>query len=112
MELAAKRVLWGKLTNCGQVCVAPDYVLVPREAQDHFVAELTKAYKTFYPDGSTAKSDSFSRMITEAHAARVKKYLDGSKGKVVFGGDADVQKKYVALTALKDVTLDDSTMEE
>ncbi|KAI0692887.1 NAD-dependent aldehyde dehydrogenase [Cytidiella melzeri] len=112
MELAAKRILWGKLANCGQVCVAPDYVLVPRDAQDHFVAEIKKAYDTFFPDGNPAKSDSFSRMVTEAHANRVKKYVDDSKGTIVFGGDANVQEKYIAPTVLKDVTLDDATMQE
>ncbi|KAI0084065.1 Aldehyde/histidinol dehydrogenase [Irpex rosettiformis] len=111
-ELAAKRVLWGKLANAGQVCVAPDYVLIPRDAQDRFVEEVKKVYASFYPEGDPSKSDSFSRIITEAHTARIKKLIDESKGTVVFGGEANVQEKYVAPTLLKDVTLDDSTMQE
>ena len=111
-ELAARRILWGKLSNAGQVCVAPDYVLIPRDAQDRFVEELKKVYATFYPEGDPSKSDSYSRIITEGHAARIKKLIDNSKGTIVFGGDANVQEKYVAPTLLKDVTLDDSTMQE
>lgn len=112
MELAAKRILWGKVANCGQICVAPDYVLIPREAQDHFVSELTKAYKSFFPNGDPAKSDSYSRIVSVAHANRIKRYIDNSKGKIVFGGEANVEEKYVAPTVLKDVKLDDSTMDE
>lgn len=112
MELTAKRLLWGKAANCGQVCVAPDYVLVPRDTQDKLVTALHKEYKEFFPDGSPAKSDSYSRMINEAHASRVKKYLDETKGTVVFGGDVNVQEKYVGVTVLKDVSLDDATMQE
>lgn len=43
MQLAAKRILWGKFTNAGQTCVAPDYVLVPKAAQDAFVDALKTA---------------------------------------------------------------------
>ncbi|KAI0346649.1 aldehyde dehydrogenase [Trametopsis cervina] len=110
MELAARRILWSKIANAGQICVAPDYVLVPREAQDRFVDELKKAYAEFFPEGDPAKSDSFSRLVSQAHAERVKGYLDASKGTVVLGGATDVEKRYVAPTVLRDVPLDDSTM--
>lgn len=44
LQLAARRILWGKMANAGQVCVAPDYVLVPREAQDQFVQAVQDVY--------------------------------------------------------------------
>lgn len=46
MELAARRILWGKMINAGQVCISPDYVLVPRDKQDSLVAGLEKACVT------------------------------------------------------------------
>lgn len=111
MKTAAKRLLWGRAANCGQICVSPDYVLIPHEAQDRFAAELENAYHSFFPDG-IVKSEMYARMVSVEHAKRVKKYLDDSKGTLVFGGDTDVEAKYVGLTVLKDVSLDDSTMQE
>jgi len=44
LEIAAKRILWGKVANAGQICVAPDYILVPKDFQDKFVSALQAAY--------------------------------------------------------------------
>jgi aldehyde dehydrogenase (NAD+) len=51
-------------------------------------------------------------MVSVAHTSRVKRYIDETKGKIVFGGEVDVEKKYVAPTVIRDVPLDDVTMEE
>ncbi|KIP07205.1 hypothetical protein PHLGIDRAFT_71410 [Phlebiopsis gigantea 11061_1 CR5-6] len=111
LPLAARRILWGKIANAGQVCTAPDYVLIPREAQDAFVKELQEAYKSFYAE-DVAKSDSYSRIVSQAHAARIKRYIDETKGKVVIGGAVDVETRFVAPTVVRDVSFDDSTMED
>ena len=68
-------------------------------------------YRDFYPDGPE-KSDSFSRIFGESHAQRIKNLLDNTKGKIVFGGEVDVEKKYVAPTLVRDVSGDDSLMSE
>ena len=70
------------------------------------------SYQEFFPDGDPENSDSLARMVTEGHAARVKRYIDETKGKIVFGGDAKVEKKYVAPTLVRDVPPEDSLMEE
>ncbi|CAE7171007.1 unnamed protein product, partial [Rhizoctonia solani] len=108
MKLAARRILWGKATNAGQTCVAPDYVLVPREGQDALVKELQAVYKEFYPQGAK-DSDSYSRIISTGHWDRVKGILDGTNGKVVVGGgaDADRESKFIAPTVVKDVDAHD-----
>ncbi|GJE85335.1 NAD-aldehyde dehydrogenase [Phanerochaete sordida] len=111
LKLAARRILWGKMSNAGQVCVAPDYVLVPREAQDALVDALVETYKSFYPE-DPAKSESFSRIVTQAHTTRIKRIIDGTRGKVVVGGEVDVEERYVAPTIIRDVPLDDTTMED
>ncbi|KAH7344940.1 NAD-aldehyde dehydrogenase [Rhizoctonia solani] len=111
MKLAARRILWGKATNAGQTCVAPDYVLVPREGQDALVKELEAAYKEFYPQGAKT-SDSYSRIISTGHWDRIKGMLDETNGKIAVGGgkDADRQSKFIAPTVVKDVNADDALM--
>ncbi|THH00936.1 hypothetical protein EW026_g1673 [Hermanssonia centrifuga] len=111
MKLAARRIFWGKIANAGQVCVAPDYVLIPRDAQDHFIQEVQDIYKTFYPT-DPATSDSYSRIISEGHTARIKRYIDETKGEIIIGGEVDVGKKYIAPTVVKNVPFDDSLMDE
>ncbi|OBZ72483.1 Aldehyde dehydrogenase, dimeric NADP-preferring [Grifola frondosa] len=111
IKTAARRILWGKTANCGQVCLAPDYVLVPKDFQDTFVDAMKEVYATFYPTGP-ANSDSFGRVVSEAHTNRIKHLLDETKGTVVLGGEVDVSKKYIAPTIVKDVTEDDALMSD
>jgi aldehyde dehydrogenase (NAD+) len=109
--LAAKRILWGKVVNAGQTCVAPDYILVPRDIQDTFVQALKEVYEEFYPDGSAA-SEAYSRLVTPQAYGRVAGLLEKSKGKIVFGGEVDKSTKFIAPTVVKDVGPDDSLMSE
>ncbi|OSC96902.1 NAD-aldehyde dehydrogenase [Trametes coccinea BRFM310] len=110
-HLAAKRTLWGRVSNAGQICLAPEYVLIPRASQDAFVEAVKEVYASFYPEGP-AKSDSLSRVVTEAQATRIKRLLDESQGTIVFGGDVVVAERYVAPTLVKDVAPGDSLMSE
>ncbi len=111
LALAAHRILWGRFSNAGQICLAPEYVLVPAHFQDALVDALKEAYAEFYPDGP-AQSDSFSRIVTSAHAARIKKMVDETRGTVVVGGEADVEKRYIAPTIVRDVKAGDSLLSE
>ncbi|KAF9235408.1 aldehyde dehydrogenase [Melanogaster broomeanus] len=89
MDLAAKRILWGKCNNAGQICVAPDYILVPRTKQDELVRGFEKAYKAFFPDGAL-----------------------GDKVTGVMEGRKDAARKRIEPTVVKDVKDSDSLMEE
>ncbi|KAJ7889024.1 aldehyde dehydrogenase [Mycena leptocephala] len=109
ITLAAKRILWGKSQNCGQLCVSPDYVLIPRTHQDALVSALKDLCAEFFPDGSM-KSDSISRIVSPEHHARLIDLLNRTKGEVVIGGKAEGNTK-IELTVLKDVPADDSFME-
>ncbi|KAI0649638.1 NAD-dependent aldehyde dehydrogenase [Trametes meyenii] len=111
LKLVAKRVLWGKFANAGQICLAPDYLIIERGLQDALIAEMEEVYHAFYPEGP-AVSDSFGRIVSEAHTARIKRLLDATEGTVVLGGDVDVQRKYVAPTILRDVREDDALLED
>ncbi|GLB42204.1 putative aldehyde dehydrogenase family protein [Lyophyllum shimeji] len=113
LAMAARRILWGKVVNAGQTCVAPDYILVPRSFQDKFVAALKSAYESFYPgpEGPSAP-EAYSRIITPQAFKRIKGLLDNTKGSVVFGGETDEASKFIAPTAVRDVKEGDSLMSE
>ncbi|KAF8144278.1 aldehyde dehydrogenase [Mycena galopus ATCC 62051] len=109
INLAAKRTLWAKSHNCGQICVSPDYVVIPRSHQDAFVAALKEWYPVFFPEGSL-QSSSISRIVSPEHHARLIDLLKRSKGEVVLGGQTEGNMK-IEVTVLKDVSADDSFME-
>ncbi|KAF8878155.1 NAD-aldehyde dehydrogenase [Gymnopilus junonius] len=114
LKLAAKRLLWGKVVNAGQTCVAPDYILVPRAFQDKFVQALKEAYEEFYPDPEkrAAQPGAYSRLIHTQATERIAGLLAKTQGTVVFGGEVDVENRFIAPTVVKDVKGDDSLMSE
>ncbi|EAU89477.1 aldehyde dehydrogenase [Coprinopsis cinerea okayama7 len=113
LQTATRRILWGKCTNAGQTCVAPDYILVPRSFQNTFIEALTKTYNEFFPsDAKPSDPDNFARMITPQAFNRVKGLLDATKGTVVLGGETDAATKFIAPTIVKDVLPDDSLMSD
>ncbi|KAI0706421.1 aldehyde dehydrogenase [Earliella scabrosa] len=111
VKMAARRILWGRFSNAGQICLSPEYVLVPEHFQDTLVAAFKEAYESFYPEGPE-NSQSFSRIVTRVHAERIKRLIDTTKGTIVLGGGADVEKRYIAPTVVRDVKADDSLLSE
>ncbi|KAJ6542372.1 aldehyde dehydrogenase [Mycena vulgaris] len=109
VKLAAKRTLWAKSQNCGQLCVAPDYVLIPRTHQDEFIAALKDSYAELFPEGSL-NSDSICRIVSPAHHARLVDLLTRTRGEVVLGGQMEGNSK-IEITVIKNVPADDSFME-
>ncbi|KAG5338228.1 hypothetical protein C0989_007898 [Termitomyces sp. Mn162] len=108
IALAAKRMLWGKITNAGQICVAPDFVLVLREKQEELAAALKVAHDSFYPEGAL---NSMSRIISDTHHKRLRGLLERTQGKIIFGGRTD-EKRGFEPTIVKDVSEGDSLLEE
>ncbi|MEZ5506309.1 MAG: aldehyde dehydrogenase [Gammaproteobacteria bacterium] len=109
LEIAAKRLLAGKLMNAGQTCIAPDHLFVHASVKDEFQRILVKTLKDFYGD-NPQKSPDFGRIINGKHFERVKALIDPAK--VLAGGQTDAADRYIAPTLLKDVTLDDAVMQE
>ncbi|KAJ7662865.1 aldehyde dehydrogenase [Mycena rosella] len=109
IALAAKRIVWGKTQNCGQLCVSPDYVLIPRGHQDAFIAALKDAYAEMFPEG-TMNSSSVSRIVSPQHHTRLTDLLKRTKGQVVLGGKTEGTTK-IEFTILRDVSGNDSFME-
>lgn len=111
LQLAAQRIMWGKFSNCGQTCIAPDYVLCSADVQGPLIEHCKSTLKTFYGDDPQT-SDSFGRIVNSRHFQRVKSLLDNSSGTVVVGGKTDEDSKYISPTLVVDVPLTDSLMKD
>ena len=111
LRISAKRIMWGKLINAGQTCVAPDYVLAHEDIYEDLIKEFIKVTKEFYGEDIINNKD-FGRIINERHMDRLSNILNHDKEKIVFGGNIDLEKKYISPTILKDVTLEDMVMSD
>lgn len=107
--LAARRLLWGKILNAGQVCVGQNYVMVEKELLDAFIEQLKIAYKEFFPRGAKASPD-YGRIVNNRQFLRIKKMLDDSKGKILIGGELDEAENYIAPTVVLVDDKDDSML--
>ena len=111
LKISAKRIMWGKLINAGQTCVAPDYVLAHEDIYEEFINECINVVKEFYGQ-DIINNKEFGRIINEKHMTRLSNILECDKDKIVFGGGIDFEKRYISPTILKDVTTDDKVMSE
>ncbi len=110
LEVAARRICWGKFVNAGQTCLAPDYVLVDAAVHDALLDALVQCVARFYGD-DPAQSPDFGRIINERHHARVVGLLDGG-GTPVCGGQWSAEERYIAPTVLRDVPEEAQVLQE
>jgi len=112
LEVAARRVAWGKFLNAGQTCVAPDYALVDRAVEAPFLDALVRAVAQFYgPD--PAVSTDYARIVSDAHVERLAGLLDGVPADcVVTGGVVDRGRRYLAPTVLRGLSCEHPVMAE
>ena len=108
VELAARRIAFGKTLNCGQTCVAPDYVLVHRSVKDDFIRALMHHLDEMVGDG--VDNDAYVHMINRKHYDRVCGLIDMKK--VVYGGKRDAKKLRIQPTVMDNVTGEDPVMQE
>ena len=111
VEVAARRIAWGKFLNAGQTCVAPDYVLVHREAEQELVDRLAAQVERFYgPD--PRRSPDYARIVNDRHFDRLGALLSASSARVAVGGTTTRAQRYVAPTVLTGVDDDDPVMQD
>ncbi|EAU36505.1 conserved hypothetical protein [Aspergillus terreus NIH2624] len=108
-RLVARRLLWSKLMNAGQICTSQNYILVDRAIVPAVVEEFKKAYKEFYPNGAKASPD-YSRIINEGAFQRLKGMIDNSKGKILMGGTMDEKERFIEPTLVQVDSTDDSML--
>ena len=109
VDVAARRIAWGKFINAGQTCIAPDYVLVEQPVHDQFVAALGTHIAEFYGADPQTSPD-FTRIVNDPHFHRLEKLLDS--GTVAVGGITDADTRYISPTVLTGVKADDPVMGE
>ena len=109
VELAAKRVAWGKVLNSGQTCIAPDYVLIHRDVKEQFISAFARAVEQLYGDDLRV-SPHYVRMVSARAFERVAGYL--KDGRLRYGGRVDAEERFIEPTLLDEVSVYSAVMRE
>ena len=109
LEATAKRIAWGKFTNAGQTCIAPDYVLTDADTEALLLPLIEKSVREMFGDDPQT-SDSYGRMVNDRHFGRVSDFV--ASGHTAIGGQCDAKDRYIAPTVLTDVEIDSAVMKE
>lgn len=111
LDVAAKRIAWGKFVNAGQSCVAPDYVLVHHKVKDQFIKLLKQTIKDFYGKDAQTSPD-YGRIINGKQFNRLKKVISQEGQHIVAGGNVDEEDLYIEPTLLDGVSWNSPSMED
>lgn len=109
IEVAARRIAWGKTLNAGQTCIAPDYLLIHRSLQDRFTEAFARALQRLHGDDAQ-QSPHYVRLVNDRAFERVAGYL--AQGKVLIGGRTDAADRYIEPTLLAEVDPASPVMQE
>lgn len=109
LKLAAKRIVFGKYLNCGQTCVAPDYILCEASVKDQFIEYVTAEIKAQYGTDALNNRD-YGKIVNRKHFERILGLIDNNK--VVCGGKGDAGTLKIEPTVMNNVTFDDAVMKE
>jgi len=107
LEVAAKRIIWGKLLNAGQTCIAPDYILAHASVKDELQKLMIKTINEFYGDNPKLSPD-YGRIVNEKHFDRLVDLINPDQ--VIYGGYYDREGLFIAPTLMTDITLSDDIM--
>jgi aldehyde dehydrogenase (NAD+) len=109
IDLAVKRIVYGKFMNAGQTCISPDYVMVHQSVKEEFLEKIKQRIIHIYGDDPSLSPD-FGRIVNIQHHQRITSCIDQEK--VIVGGQVNETDLYIAPTVMKDVTLNDKVMAE
>jgi aldehyde dehydrogenase (NAD+) len=109
LKVAAQRIVWGKFTNAGQTCVAPDYLLVHENRRDELVVNMQKSIRAFFGDDPQQSKD-YGRIINERRFDKVNSYLENAS--IVSGGKTSREQLYIEPTIIDNVPLDQAVMQD
>ncbi|MBQ7287152.1 MAG: aldehyde dehydrogenase [Candidatus Gastranaerophilales bacterium] len=109
IELSAKRIVFGKFLNCGQTCVAPDYIYCHKDIKDKLIVEIKKQIKLQFGENPLENAD-YGKIINEKHFNRLIGLID--ENKVIVGAKSSNEKLKIEPTVLDNVSFDDKVMQE
>ena len=109
LRVAARRLASPKFSNAGQMCIAPDYILVPTELKDALIQELIKAIQQFYGENASA-SEHYGKIINDKQWERLNAYL--KEGEIVYGGKTDRAKLFIEPTIMTNMPEDAQIMKD
>jgi aldehyde dehydrogenase (NAD+) len=112
ISTAAGRIAWGKFSNSGQICIAPDHIFVHQSKKDEFVKALSEKLKEFYGE-KPSESESFAKVVNDRHFRRLKGYLDDAVArgaKILYGGKTVETEKSIEPTLVENAPFDSELM--
>lgn len=109
IRLAAKRIVFGKYLNCGQTCVAPDYILCDKRIRDELITAISAEIEKQFGK-EPLKNPNYGKIINEKHFERILGLINGEK--LVYGGQSEPESLRIAPTVLNNITWDDAVMGE
>jgi len=113
LSLAAKRIVWGKMINLGQTCVAPDYVLCNSAVMQKLVAKINQTTQEFFgPMEGREKNPDLCRIINDRHYKRLVNVIANTKGNIVQSGNCIEEERFIDLHVITNVSGDDPAMQE
>ncbi|OQR56153.1 aldehyde dehydrogenase [Bacillus sp. CDB3] len=111
LDIAAKRIIWGKFINAGQSCIAPDYVIVHKAVKVKLISKMKESITNFY-GLDVLKSNDYGRIVNERQFDRLSSILEQDKDYIIFGGNSSRSHLYIEPTLLEVKSWDDAAMEE
>lgn len=109
IDIAVKRIVYGKMLNTGQTCVAPDYVLVDDSIKQTFLDKLVARITELYGDNAF-NNEALGRIVNQRHTQRISELIE--QDKVLVGGQFDIEQGYIAPTVMTNVDLSDAIMQQ
>ncbi|MGG3523950.1 aldehyde dehydrogenase [Bacillus pseudomycoides] len=111
LDIAAKRIIWGKFINAGQSCIAPDYVIAHKSVKVKLISKMKEIITRFY-GSDVSKSNDYGRIVNERQFDRLISILEKDQNHIIFGGNSSRSHLYIEPTLLEVKSWDDAAMKE
>ncbi len=109
LDKAVERISYGKWINCGQTCVAPDYIYIHESVKNTFIEKFKAHLKTVYNDESLGK---IGKIVSQNQIKNLAGYLEAAPEKVIYGGNYDLETRHFEATLMDHITWDDQVMQQ